>query len=232
MTIKFIVATRRGRLNVRSGPGLNYSVISKLNKGSIVQVSETRQRWSRLATGGWVSEQYLRAYSSSGTASPPAAETTSVSSNELFFAEHKLKSYIRWRNPPQIQAGMGGIFPGESDYGRVIYPYLNWLTAYSITVEAFLSGEPKFRAIQAWSSYLRRQSLLSESGGQNGVLKANNVWSQIPNRVREVIVNDYDDTGDIYYRVTTDLRSYRRSEVRRLNAPRDYGLLDDILGVR
>ncbi|MCG7880005.1 MAG: SH3 domain-containing protein [Candidatus Thiodiazotropha taylori] len=229
--MKYIVATRRGRLNVRSGPGLNYTVIFKLNKGSIVQISETRQGWSRLTTGGWVSEQYLRAYSSPGAASPPA-ETTSVSSSELFFAEHKLKSYIRWRNPPQIQAGMGGIFPGESDYGRVIYPYLNWLSAYSVTVEAFLSGEPKSRAIQAWSSYLRRQSLLSESGGQYGVLKANNVWSQIPNRVREVIVNDYDDTGDIYHRVMTDLRSYRRSEIRRLNAPRDYGLVYDILGVR
>ncbi|MES9824440.1 MAG: SH3 domain-containing protein [Candidatus Thiodiazotropha endolucinida] len=41
--MKYIVATRRGRLNVRSGPGLNNSVISKLNKGSIVQISETRQ---------------------------------------------------------------------------------------------------------------------------------------------------------------------------------------------
>ncbi|MES9924974.1 MAG: SH3 domain-containing protein [Candidatus Thiodiazotropha endolucinida] len=123
MTMKYIVATRRGRLNVRSGPGLNNSVISKLNKGSIVQISETRQGWSRLATGGWVSAQYLRLHLSPGTSSPPA-ETTSVSSNELFFAEHKLKSYIRWRNRPQIQAGMGGIFPGESDYGRVNYPYL------------------------------------------------------------------------------------------------------------
>ncbi|MES9818869.1 MAG: SH3 domain-containing protein [Candidatus Thiodiazotropha sp.] len=229
--MKFIVATRRGRLNVRSGPGLNYTVISKLNKGSIVLINEIRQGWSRLATGGWVSEQYLRSHSSPRTTSP-SNETTSVSPSELFFAEHKLKSYIRWRNPPQIQAGMGGIFPGESDYGRVNYPYLNWLTAYYLTVEAYLRGEPQSRAIQAWPSYLRRQRLLSESGGQNGVLKANHVWSQIPNRVREVIVNDYDDTGDIYHRVMTDLRSYRQSERRRLLTPRDYGLVDDILGVR
>lgn len=229
--MKYIVATRRGRLNVRSGPGLNNSVISKLNKGSIVQISETRQEWSRLATGGWVSAQYLRLHLSSDTSSP-LAETISISSNELFFAEHKLKSYIRWRNRPQIQAGMGGILPGESDYGRVNYPYLNWLSAYSITVEAFLRGEPQSRAIQAWPSYLRRQRLLSERGGQNGVWKANQVWNQIPNRVREVIVNDYDDTGDIYHRVMTDLRNYRRSEIRRLGTPRDYGLADDILGVR
>ncbi|MES9842958.1 MAG: SH3 domain-containing protein [Candidatus Thiodiazotropha endolucinida] len=230
--MKYIVATRRGRLNVRSGPGLNNSVISKLNKGSIVQISETRQGWSRLATGGWVSAQYLRLHLSPRTSSSLPAETTSVSSNELFFAEHKLKSYIRWRDRPQIQAGMGGIIPGESDYGRVNYPYLNWLSAYSITVEAFLRGEPQSRAIQAWSSYLRRQELLSESGGQNGVWKANRVWFQIPNRVREMMVNDYDDTGDIYHRVMTDLRRYRHSEIRRLNAARDYGLVDDILGVR
>ncbi|MEW8691113.1 MAG: SH3 domain-containing protein [Candidatus Thiodiazotropha endolucinida] len=221
MTMKYIVATRRGRLNVRSGPGLNHSVISKLNKGSIVQISETRQGWSRLATGGWVSAQYLRLHLSPGTSSPPA-ETTSVSSNELFFAEHKLKSYIRWRNRPQIQAGMGGIFPAESDYGRVNYPYLNWLTAYYLTVEALLRGEPQSRALQAWSSYRRRQGLLSESGGQNGTIKANHVWNQISNRVREVIVHDYDDTGEIYHRVTTELRNYRHSEIRRLNAPRDY----------
>lgn len=55
------VATESANLNVRSGAGTNYSVITSLAKGTAVTVSKTSGNWSYIISpvSGWVSTQYL-----------------------------------------------------------------------------------------------------------------------------------------------------------------------------
>mgnify|MGYP005803461111 CR=1 FL=1 len=57
------VATQSLNLNVRNGPGTNYSRISSLVKGTQVTVTEITGEWSRISSpvNGWVSSSYLSA---------------------------------------------------------------------------------------------------------------------------------------------------------------------------
>lgn len=53
------VVTAKSGLNVRSGPGTNYSVKRALAQGSRVTVYETSGMWARIGDGEWVYTQYL-----------------------------------------------------------------------------------------------------------------------------------------------------------------------------
>jgi N-acetylmuramoyl-L-alanine amidase len=47
-------------LNVRGGPGPEYTVIGTLKKGAIVDVAEYRAGWARISDDGWVHPGFLR----------------------------------------------------------------------------------------------------------------------------------------------------------------------------
>ena len=80
--------------------------------------------------------------------------------------------------------------------------------------------------------------MLLEQEGRNGISKAERVWAQIPSHVRQAIVSQYQETdrngmrrATTYRKVTAQLRSHIRSEVRRLLERHDYGLIDTLLGI-
>ena len=64
-------------LNVRSGPGTNYSIITALINGTKVTVYETSNGWSRIGTNRWVSSEYLSSSTSSGGNTGGSTTTTS-----------------------------------------------------------------------------------------------------------------------------------------------------------
>jgi hypothetical protein len=47
------------RVNVRSDPSLQGHIVGKLNKGSVVQVLEEQEGWTRIGEKEWVSSRYL-----------------------------------------------------------------------------------------------------------------------------------------------------------------------------
>lgn len=51
--------TANGGLNVRAGAGTNYKKVKALPKGAKVTVYETKNGWSRIGNGQWVSSRYL-----------------------------------------------------------------------------------------------------------------------------------------------------------------------------
>ena len=81
------VATQSANLNVRSGPGTNYSKVSSLSKGTQVTVTEINGDWSKISSpvSGWVSSSYL---------SSTAVTTNSTSTNysTTIGAYYRLKS--------------------------------------------------------------------------------------------------------------------------------------------
>ena len=142
-------------------------------------------------------------------------------------AVNTLASYGRWRTPPQPSAGMGGIFPMEDPRGRVNYDYLNWLLAYSVTIEALMAGDSPTTARRAWSDYKQRNGMLAGAPGQGGADKAEHVWLRIISlEMREMIVDNYKGIvgrpREISGRVLDRIRAHNRSEARRLNAPGNY----------
>ena len=56
-------------LNVRSGPGLHYAVTGELTRGYVVTVETAEGGWGRIAGGGWVDLDYLRATNASSASS-------------------------------------------------------------------------------------------------------------------------------------------------------------------
>lgn len=58
----FQVATNGSPLNVRSGPGPGYAVISTLPNGRVVETINTSGGWYQLPGGGWVSGAWLRSF--------------------------------------------------------------------------------------------------------------------------------------------------------------------------
>lgn len=73
--MRFVVATRRTGLNIRSGPSTNHPIVGSLSKGSSVEGVESRDGWQRLKVGGWVSEEYLEPASSSGETTQSSGDT-------------------------------------------------------------------------------------------------------------------------------------------------------------
>ena len=62
-----------GTLNVRSGPGTNYSIVSTLSKGAVVYVVAASGSWKRIGSPiGWVYGSYV----TTGTYVPPTTTTT------------------------------------------------------------------------------------------------------------------------------------------------------------
>ena len=46
-------------LNVRSGPGMNYPIISNIRKGTICTITESKTGWGKIdSPAGWISSQY------------------------------------------------------------------------------------------------------------------------------------------------------------------------------
>lgn len=46
-------------LNVRNGPGMEYTIIGVVDKGTLVKEYETKGDWTRIGEGKWVSSKYL-----------------------------------------------------------------------------------------------------------------------------------------------------------------------------
>lgn len=57
------VATQSDNLNVRSGPGTNYKIVTSLSKGTAVKATKTSGSWTYITSPavGWVSTAYLSA---------------------------------------------------------------------------------------------------------------------------------------------------------------------------
>jgi uncharacterized protein YgiM (DUF1202 family) len=75
------IATESAALNVRSGPGTNYSVVGQLGKGTKVTVYEVTGGWSRIGTNRWVSSAYLSATAVNTTSTSYTAYTTASTLN-------------------------------------------------------------------------------------------------------------------------------------------------------
>lgn len=85
------VATQSANLNVRSGPGTNYSIVGSLKKGTKVTVSATSGSWSQIGTRKWVSTSYLSASQVSSTSSSTSTSTSTTYSTSVG-KTYKLKS--------------------------------------------------------------------------------------------------------------------------------------------
>ena len=69
-------------LNVRKGPGTNYSVVTTLSGGTKVTVKSTEDGWSKITTGnttGYVSSKYLTSTKPSSSGSSSSSTSTSAS---------------------------------------------------------------------------------------------------------------------------------------------------------
>ena len=60
--VRKAIVTARPRLNIRSGPGLSYPILYKLDTGALVKVVELSDDWARLQShkDEWCSADYLR----------------------------------------------------------------------------------------------------------------------------------------------------------------------------
>ncbi|MDD4494464.1 MAG: SH3 domain-containing protein, partial [Eubacteriales bacterium] len=56
--VKAVAVTVKTSLNVRSGPGTNYSIVGKFYAGNVTDVLESRNGWCRIDNSRWISEYY------------------------------------------------------------------------------------------------------------------------------------------------------------------------------
>lgn len=54
------ISSPDGFANIRSGPGTRFDILGRLNNGASVSVVEVRSGWSRISTGGWISNTLIR----------------------------------------------------------------------------------------------------------------------------------------------------------------------------
>lgn len=79
-TEKTMYVTANSGLNVRSGPGTNYKIVSGLSKGTKVIVYEEKSNWAKIGTDRWVCSDYLSDTKPGGTTPTPVPEPTEYKS--------------------------------------------------------------------------------------------------------------------------------------------------------
>jgi uncharacterized protein YgiM (DUF1202 family) len=67
-------------LNVRSGPGTNYSVIATLPKGTNITIYDEQNGFCEIGSGKWVSSQYVAYGTNPGTSAGTAIMTVTAKS--------------------------------------------------------------------------------------------------------------------------------------------------------
>eukprot|EP01107_Rhizomastix_libera_P008823 TRINITY_DN2430_c0_g1_i1.p1 TRINITY_DN2430_c0_g1~~TRINITY_DN2430_c0_g1_i1.p1 ORF type:complete len:266 (+),score=66.07 TRINITY_DN2430_c0_g1_i1:3-800(+) len=96
-------------LNVRSGPGTSYKIVSTLKKGASVSVSSVSNGWAKISNG-YCSSQYLTASSSSSNSGSSSSSSSSgLSAAQLgkicpSLSSTKINNYISYLNSAMTEA--------------------------------------------------------------------------------------------------------------------------------
>jgi hypothetical protein len=175
----------------------------------------------------WAADRYLTPVGASQPSlrPPPPRPQAGESygprlAQDVHIAFHALQSYIRWRNPPAAEPGMGGVIPGfDNGLGRVQFPYLNWINGYRDASIALTRGVTA-ADIRDWA--VRSESI--RPGTQNGMLKALQIWqAQAPPDVKRLVsanlspeTHEYELKIKLQVDVELTLNRFLEAEVRRL----------------
>lgn len=83
--MRYTVATRSTRLNVRSGPGVQFPKVGSCGRGDEVEVAYRQNGWGRLKRGGWASMRFLRAVAATHAAVPvsPSSQQRGTATRSL-----------------------------------------------------------------------------------------------------------------------------------------------------
>lgn len=95
------VTTSYGKLNVRSGAGKGYSIVTRLSRGTEVLVISESGNWSKIVYNGnkvgWVSSEFLTSAGSTGSGSASDNTTTPVSGAVHLSIPRYSQTDSRWK---------------------------------------------------------------------------------------------------------------------------------------
>lgn len=131
------VTTNRRPLNVRSGPGIEYSVVNSLAKGSVVQASNNRSgNWQQLANGGWVHQRWVTVSQQPTTTATAATATTANTTGNNNWRISTNGSPLNVRSRPSLNAPVintvanGSVVAGEKQQnGWIALPSGGWISS-------------------------------------------------------------------------------------------------------
>jgi peptidoglycan hydrolase-like protein with peptidoglycan-binding domain len=127
-TTNLQVITKSRPLNVRSGPGTEYSVVGTLSQGSVIEGTNNRRgNWQQLANGNWVSQRWVTAVNQQpDTTNTPATRNWRVNTNG---------SPLNVRNRPSLNAPVintlanGTVVSGQEQNGWIALSNGGWIAA-------------------------------------------------------------------------------------------------------
>ena len=156
-TTSTMYVTADSGLNVRKGPGTNYSKITKLSKGTAVTVHSTSNGWSKITANGitgYVSSQYLSSTSPSTGSSNDSSTSSSVNAVLNFASQQLGKPYV-W----------GAQGPSSFDCsGLTYYVYKN---AAGITIPRTSSQQSRYGTTVSKSNLRAGDLIFFDTSGPN-----------------------------------------------------------------
>ena len=114
-------------LNVRSGPGVSYSIIGGCYKDSLVDVKYFKDGFSYIGNGRWVCSKYLKRYTDDLTDDMPGWKMTTMYN-------------LNMRTGPGTQYSKIGIIPKDTTV-EIIKVRGNWFQARYKNKVFWLSGQ-------------------------------------------------------------------------------------------
>ena len=145
------VSTFSSNLNVRSGAGTSYSVITSISKGTAVTVTKTSGNWSYITSPavGWVSSQYLSSSKVTTTSSSSTSSTSNSSYNVKITASAlnirtgastKYKSVGTYKKGTIVTITQTSGSWGKTSKGWIYLGYTTKVTSSSITTTSTSSS--------------------------------------------------------------------------------------------
>lgn len=142
--IMYVIA--KSGLNVRSGPGTNYRIVSGLSRGAQVTVYEEQSNWSRIGSNRWACSNYLSSIKPEGTTPQPQPE-----------------SYTQWKGRVTARSGLN-VRKGPGTNYRIVSGY-----SYNTIVTIISESNGWYKTNKGWVSgaYISKSSGGSSSSNSS-----------------------------------------------------------------
>lgn len=214
---KFVVNVDT-RLNVRSGPGLEYDVFTTFRNGTVIDVAGYDNGWAMVLhdfgygyaeTIGFVDPAYLRMYNGGNTNSGSNnsgtyAEYVTTEGTTQLKVKESMSGWLNVRKSNSLRAGrIGKLYAGDKvyvasqkgDWYKIVYN-----GRYAYVMAKYIDGVPTAHLPDEGELFKVNVTPGTKLNVREGMSKKKDVITRLSNGEYIKVVETYDEWSKIYYK--------------------------------
>lgn len=206
---KFIVNVNT-RLNVRSGPGMNYNVFAKLRNGTVIDVAGYENGWAIVLHDfghgyaesiGYVDPAYLKKYNGSSSSGSGSNNVTTEGTTK-YTVNADMSGWLNVRKSnSKYSASLGRLYAGDTVY--VVSQSGNWSKIvyngrYAYVMSKYINGGAS--NLPEEGELFKVRVTYGKLNVRVGMSKEFDIIARLSNGAYIKVIETYDEWSKIYYK--------------------------------